>query len=68
MFGINPWLIIFAVVYGTVLWLIYEDARTRYPKGNHKPLLWVAVVFSMPFAGLVIYFLLRPEKLIVEVS
>ena len=50
-----------AILAFIILW-IYRDAVDRYPRGSYKPMLWVVVVLFMHLMGLILYLLLRPEK------
>jgi len=57
------YLIIIAGIWLLILIWVYRDAVKRYPYGSMKPLLWLLVVFFTHFVGLILYILLRPEKI-----
>ncbi len=57
------YLIILVGVWILILFWVYRDAVRRYPHGSMKPVLWFVTVFFLHLLGLVLYILLRPEKI-----
>lgn len=49
-----------------ILYWVYNDARTRYPRESAMPLVWLVIVFFTGFLGLIIYLIVRPRERVRE--